>query len=901
MRLTIWVTCFLLMSTIAYGQKQTYGAVKGSVLDSSSNQALEAASISVYEKGDSTVSGYALTNRKGEFTVKDVPRGKEVVLVISFNGLKTIRKTLVIPVSDKELDAGSFKMVKSFTELDEVLVTAEKPPVVLRNDTLEFNAGSFKTPPNSVVEDLLKQLPGAEVDKDGNITFNGKPVAKVMVDGKQFFGSDPKIATRNLPKDIVDKIQITDLKSKEAIFTKTTDGNEDKVINITLKKDKKKGVFGRVNAGYGSMDRYEAGLNANYFNKSRQVSIVGNANNTNRQNYSGGNFDFSSPRSSFGGGGGGLTRSWSSGLNFNNQISKKVGFEGSYFYNSSKQFNQSKSRRQNILPDTSFFYNSDNNNESAYNSHQINLNLNMEIDSMTNLHINSNFNISEGFSTSKNISNSTSLKGNPINSNQNIYTSENNGLNFNGNLFFSRRFKKRGRGISLTLSSNGSNQESATINIGNNAFYRTNGDITIDSLNQLGDMKSENSSFNVSVTYSEPITKSLNLLVRAGYSRSNSNSDRVTTNYNPASGKYEEIDTLFTNSFNSKNENYTPHLTLQYNRKLLHASIGNGIRFLRQENYSTTNDSLIIQRQANITPNANIGYNFSKTGNINLNYSGSTQQPSIQQLQPIPDNRNPLYIRLGNPDLKPSFTHNINGNLNLNNISTQSGWSVNGNFSTTSNQIMSEVYFDTIGRQISRPINTSGNYYSNFSLNYYRSWKRKTWNFRLNVSNSFGYNKTASFINAVKNNAKTYNFGPRISLNYSWKETITIMPSYSIRYNNGRYSVQQNQSPEYSTSNLSLDMFYTWKKRLVIENNIINTYNSRIAPGFRKSITIWNAAVNYMMFKKKQANIRLMVYDLLKQNTSIYRSISQTAIEDVETQVLRRYFMLTFSYNLRKF
>jgi hypothetical protein len=901
MRIPACVTFFLLLSSFVYGQKQGYGLVRGTVTDSVTRQPLEAASVSIYEKADSSVAGYAITNKKGEFSIRDVPRGKEVVLLISFNGLKTIRKPLKLSVSEKELDAGEFRMVKSFTELEEVLVTAEKPPVVLRNDTLEFNAGSFKTPPNAVVEDLLKLLPGAEVDKDGNIIFNGKPVSKVMVDGKEFFGSDPKIATRNLPKDIVDKIQITDLKSREAIFNKTTDGNEDKVINITLKKDKKKGVFGRVAAGYGSSDRYEAGANLNHFNKSRQISFVGSANNTNRQNFSRGDFNISNARSSFSGGGG-LTESISGGINFSEDLGKKLDLSGSYFYNNSETVNQVRSRRQNILPDTSFYYNSDNNSQNTNGNHRVNLNIEYRPDSMTNVSVNSSFGLSNGSSFTQNNAVSISPGGKPINSNQNSYNSDTKGNNISGHVFISRRFKKQGRGVSFSINLNTSDQRSLSRNIGNNIFFKPGGDMSADTINQLINSKSNNSNIGLSASYTEPISKTFSILLRANYSRSNNSSERYTNDFDPVTGKYEHVDTSLSNAFRNLNESYTPNLTLQFNKKRFRWSIGNGIRFLRQDNYSITGDSMTTQRYINFFPNANVGYNFSQTAHLNFNYSGSTQQPSIQQLQPVQDNRNPLYIRLGNPGLQPAFTHNVNGNLNLNNLSRQSSWMVSGNFSTTSNQIINEVRFDSIGRQISRPVNTDGNYYSSMNLSYSKGWKRKTWSLRLNISNNFGYSKTTSFINSVKNNARTYNIGPRIGLNYTWKEMISIMPSYAVRYNNGTYSVrQQGQSPEYTNTNLSLDIFFTWAKRLVIENNIQNNYNSRTAPGFRKNITIWNAAASYMLFKKKQGNIRLTIYDILKQNTNIYRSISQTAVEDVEMQVLRRYFMLSFSYNLRRF
>jgi hypothetical protein len=780
-------------------------------------------------------------------------------------------------------------------------VIAEKPPIIIRNDTVEFNAGSFKTAPNSVVEDLLKQLPGMEVDKDGNITVNGKKVTKITVDGKDFFAGDPKIATRNLPKDIVDKIQVADNRTKEAIFNNTSDGNEDKAINITLKKDKKKGMFGRVTAGYGSSERYEGGGNLNYFNKGRQISLIANANNTNRQNFSGGDVNVSNARSSFGNNGGGITRSGSGGINFSEEFGKKLHINGSYFYNNYNGQNSTLSKRQNIRADTSFFYNSDNRNNSTNNNHRFNINMNYRIDSLTQLNFNSYISTNRGRSVNNNESFSETPDGKLINTSNNIYDSRNSGKNSSGDLFLSRRFKKRGRGISLGINFNNNDQSTVNSNIGENAFYNPNGDVQEDTVNQRSTSNNKGNNISLSLVYSEPLSKTLTLQIRNQYSNSSNTSDRVTNDYNPLTGKYEIEDSLLTNAFRNTNESYMPGVSLQFVKKKLRAGIGNGIRFLRQDNYSITGDSLMRQRYTNFFPNAHLGYGFSKASNLNINYNGSTQQPSIQQLQPITDNRNPLYIRLGNPDLQPSFTHNLNFNLQFQQMATQSFWSVNGNFSTTSNQIVNETRFDSINRQISRPINTDGNYYSGLNITYGRSWKRKNWSFSMNISTNANQSRNTAFIDGIKNNSLSYGIGERIGFSYTWKEIVTVAPNYGIRYNTTSYSIQQQQDPEYINKNFSFDVFFHWPKRLVIENNIQNSYNSRTAPGFRKSVTMWNAAINYQLFKKKQGNVRLAIYDILKQNTSVYRNISSNYIEDVQTQVLQQYFLLSFSYNLKRF
>ena len=302
------IVCFLLLSTCVQAQRTRYGVIKGTVIDSLSRRSLESSSVAVYLAKDSSLVNYALTTRKGEFTIEDVPVSTPCTLVITNRGYESFSMAVSLAPDARVLVLDTILLVKSFNELKAVTVTALRPPVSVKPDTLEFNVSSFKTMPNAMVEDLLKQLPGVEVDKDGNITINGKKVSKLMVDGREFFGGDPKIALKNLPKDIIDKLQVVDNKTKEARFNKTSDGNEDLAINLTLKKEAQKGWFGRVSAGYGTNDRYEGGGMVNFFNGSKQFSIIGNANNTNRGSISGGDFNISTSRSTLDGGGGGLTR-----------------------------------------------------------------------------------------------------------------------------------------------------------------------------------------------------------------------------------------------------------------------------------------------------------------------------------------------------------------------------------------------------------------------------------------------------------------------------------------------------------------------------------------------------------------------------------------------------------------
>ncbi len=889
----------LLLPGIIYAQHDRYGSVKGVVTDSLNRLPIEAATISVFLISDSSLVNYALTNRKGEFLVKDIPLAKPCQVLISCNGMKSRVFTITVPEDRKEWVMGPIRLSKAYQELEEVMVVGQRPPLLIKKDTLEFNAGSFRTMPNAVLEDLLKQLPGVDIDKDGNITVNGKKVNKITIDGKEFFGNDPQVAIKNLPRNIIDKVQVMDNKTRQAQFNKTTTGDEDKVINLTLRKDQKQGWFGRGFGGYGSDKRYEAGASLNYFDDKKQINFIGNMSNTNRTGGSGGSFSISNAQSSLGGGGAGITESKAGGLNFSNVFNKKFTMSGSYFFNESNTTNTTRVQRQNILPDTSFLYNSLTKNNNDNGNHRVNMSFDYRPDTMTNFYMNAWYNRMDAKALTGNDAFSTTLKGDTLNTSANTLNNKTGADGFGSEIFLGRRLRKEGRGITMNLTYNNNDQHGRESNIGRSRYYKTDGSQSKDSLDQLSRTSNTDRAFGLSISYSEPIVKDLSVLLRYNYRTNSGHSNKITNRFNPATGGYDLPDTIFTNSFRNSTEIHNPDITLLYNRKdRLRSSMGMGVQWLTQQNLDIKKVNL-QQRYVNIFPAASISYQFAKTGEIGFFYNGNSQQPSILQLQPVPDNSNPLYVQLGNPDLKPSFYHNFN--FTVRKASSQSIWYTGLSFSAVQNQIVNDTWFDSIGRQLSRPVNVNGNYSSSFNTSISRTWKRPDWSLRVNVGLNGTYYRNMVFTNKVENVTKNYSLNARLGISSTYKELFTIMPSYSLRFSDARYSIQTAQDAQYITHTVTMDFFWNWPKRLIIENNIQYNYNSRIAPGFRKGITSWNMAVNYALFRNQQGMLRFAVYDLLKQNTSVSRSITQTFIQDTQVEVLQRYCMLSFIYNLRKF
>lgn len=890
---------FMLLASALQAQKVQYGRVKGTVIDSTDNNPLEAATVSVFLTSDSSLVSYALTGKKGDFTINDVPRATACWLMVSYNGYSTAIKNFRIPADKSELDIRLIRIDKNIRELGQVTVVAQKPPVVIKQDTIEFNVGSFTTRPNAMILEVLKQMPGVEIESDGSIIINGKKVSKVTLDGKEFFGGDPKIALQNLPKEIIEKIQVSDNRSREARFNKTKTGNEDVAINLTLRKDRSKGWFGMAAAGYGTDKRYEGFANLNYFNGNRQLNFLANANNTNRGNYSGEGFNIGNSSGTLGGGGTGIQRTQNAGVNFSDNPSARLKLNGSYFFNRGDAENITRSRRQNILPDTTFFYNSLNKTFNDGDNHRLSLNLNYNPDSLTEIYFNTSLEASKNRTESINDAVSQGETGKLINSSDNAFISNMKGQRANGEFFIGRRFGRKGRGITFNMNYNYNNQPLDEANKGENIFYKED---TIDSredIDQRSHTTSHGNNISMGFNYSEPVLENLTLNVRHNFDRSRNVSDKLTNRYNPATGEYDKRDSLFSNAFQNTMQSHMPGMTLLFQRKNLHWTVGAGWQFLSQENVSLHDSQALKQDYINFSPTASIGYNFSKTFNVEIYYNGRSQAPSIQQLQPVPDNRNPLYIVQGNPDLQPSFYHNVH--MNIRRQSGTSFWHAGLNINSTQRQIINETFFDEFGRQVSRPINVNGNYSLSWNMNYSKSWKKRNWSFRLNVGNRGNLNRTVTFTNKAMNRAEAYSFSPTMTLNFTWKQILSLQPNFNVRYNIARYSLSNIDDVRYNSKRLGMTMFWNHPRRLIVENSLQYNYNSRTAPGFRKGVAMWSAAVNWQLLSKEQATIRLAVYDILKQAVGVRRTISETYVEDYETQVLQQYFLLSFIYNLRRF
>lgn len=915
--LFLTVTAFALFSTRAFSQSSTF-IVKGTVLDSADHHPLESATIYAGKPGDSTVLALDFTGSKGSFTLKGIPRDQKVVFRIFYTGYERYQKTLDHESSDT-VDLGKIYLAMNANALSEVTVTGEKPPIAIKGDTVEFNASSFKTRPNSVLSGLLKKLPGVDIADDGSITANGKKVDKILVNGKKFFGDDPQIALQNLPAAIVDKVQVTDTKTEEEEATGDPARGDTKTINITLKKGNDHGFFGRAYAGYGTGDHYDASAMLNYFSGDRQISLLGSTNNINQTGFTmneiasmvgNGNIHmmyvnrgtgaFGINGLQFGGGGTGLKKSTTAGVNFNDTYGKHFTVNGSYFYGGIVTDNETQTARQNILPDSIFYYNSDQTTHSDNLSNRFNATVRFK-DSLWRITYTPTVSITNEKSTAQSSAESNGAKHEPVNESNSTYLSDNQRKTFNNDLYIYRTFKRKGQYLSLSLTSDNSISDGNDYNQYRNIFFDDSA--PNDSANQYIQNDANSNKYSGRIAYSQPLSKAFNLNIAYELESQYSLNDKQTFNYDEISGKYSVPDTAYSNRFKSNIMTQTPRvgITWQGDSGDWRLDVATEFNFIALHHYSFTHKLAFDQNQLFIAPDIYFYKKISKGGRLNLNYGAYIRQPDISQLLPVADNTNPLYITKGNPDLKPSIDRNLS--MGYSNYDFKSGNLVSLYFSyfNNKNAIVDVTSYDDQLRQVTTYTNVKYNDGYRVSINLSKTKKKPNYHWQIKMNSYSTLSNNHAFVNEVPYTSNGYNISVNPSVTYGYKELFELTPSWRFHYQFSKYDIKSLNDRKSIMSQTGLSGTLYWPGRITWESDLNYTHNSDVAPGFRNAFWLWNASVSLDVFKQRQGTLELSVYDLLNQNISVTRNIADTYIEDRQTVILHRYFMLKFTYNLRKF
>jgi hypothetical protein len=908
----IFINCLLLISYVGFAQNLT---IQGTLKDSITNRVLNAATVSLVNANDSSLVSFSRTNELGVFNFKNVAPGNYLISV-SYVGF--IPKWVPVLIgSEKIVEMGVIYM-NDVNTMSTVTVTARRPPVVINGDSVEFNSENFKTAPNAVVEDLLKKMPGMEVDKSGGITVNGKTVTKVFVNGKEFFSGDPKMATKNLPADAVDKIQVYDRKSDQAMFTGIDDGSEETAINLKLKKDRNKSTFGKLSGGAGTPSVFDVQGNVNVINNDEQFSAIGGANNTNRQNFSNRNIvNFSGGGGGRPGAGGGVTinigggsgdtdanaqgiaDTYSIGGNYSNIFNdKKTEFNANLSVSDVTRNNNSFSKTQNLTPGNAFNRIS-NSNSIAGNKQQ---NFGSTIDHKVTDNFSFRFTPSLGFQQTTNYSEDSTqtylTNGSLLNSNTTIASSVSDAVNAASTLLLRKKFAKKGRTISSTITQSFNRSNSSGNQFTEQLTYNKN-ILTNDSiLDQQNIRKGENTSYSANVIYTEPLGKKSLLEFNSYISKSIGSSSRRIFDRNDATDTYDLLNTRLTNEFNSEYTYSGGGMSYRSNQKKYNFGTGFSLQKAVLDGENISAKTKLSQSFQDILPNATFRYNFSQTKNLNIDYRTSTNQPSITQLQPVLDQSNINRQSIGNPDLKRSYVHNLNIRFFSSKILAGRNFFSTLNASTTNNSI---VNYDSVlpNRTIlTKPVNVDGAYRINTSLNY--GFGIKKLKSRLSFGLNAGLNNNISYANGLLNTIVTKSTGPSMSYTYIVDDVIDINLTARYSFSNTNNAVNPTLNTNFLTKVFGADMTNYLPFNIVMNQSLNYAINTGRAEGFNTAIPIWNASFSKFFMKNKRAEIKMSAFDLLNKNIGINRNVSQNQIVDRSYNVISQYFLLTFTYSLQK-
>jgi hypothetical protein len=903
----LFLVLSILMSLSLFSQNKSF-KISGKLITSDTNLPLESATVYLERVKDSSVVTYTISNAEGEFLLENSTYDESLNLFISYVGYETFFKN--ISIDKKEIDLKTIVMSVDDNQLGEVLVKS-RAPITIKKDTLEFNVKSFNTKKDASVEDLLKKLPGVEVDDEGNITVNGKSVNKILVNGKPFFGDDPTITTRNLTKEIIEKVQIVDTKTKSEAFTGEEGDTENKTINLTIKEENNKGTFGRVSAGGGTDDRWELAGIVNLFDNDRRFSVLAGGNNTNSPGFSFGEISkmfgggstmsmsssgaFSIDGRSFGGGEG-IVTSKNVGSNYADILAKGVDISADYFYSESSSENDTRTQRENILPDTRFFTNSFGSSRSDNSNHSFNTELDIEIDSTFLINIRPS--IRYGTSQRINDNSEQTFNENNVLTNSSSVSrfNESQVRNFSNDLDITKRFGSKGSFLKFGFQTQFNNTDSEGFLKSETLIEDVNSDDIF--RDQFTDALSKSNRFSLSTTYRIPlVAKELFFDTKLTHSSDNRSTVNSTFDLDENTLEYSIFNDQLSTDFENSNRRTTPSAELVYRKDKWRLSLESGYVFLTIENRDQLRPELDLERNFEaVELGSNFSFNFSDKASMYGGYNLSNRPPQINQLQPFQDVSDPLNTITGNPNLEPANAHSFYSGFNSFDFQKGTGFFSYLNYSATNNQVVAQTTVDENFVRNTTYTNVDGNYDVSGSMSYSKSYKLDSLRtLKVRVGGYATLNRSVNFNNEVQFASRNLLVSPNMELTLNWKKILEIRPNYRLSFNRNSFNIDDFENQEFLSHNLRINTALFVPKKFEWRNDINFNYNPNVADGFQRSVWFWNSTLAYTCLKDK-GTLTLKVYDLLNQNNNARRTASANFIQDSQSTVLQRYFMLSFSY-----
>lgn len=926
MRIILLLAAVLSVQAL-YAQKIT---VKGRLMDSS-DAPLPQATIMFLNPKDSTLVNFGSSNKEGFFEVKNLNR-TNYLFKVTYVGHAPLIIAIIPKPEELIIELGVQKMEPATTMLGAVEVKGERAPVTIKKDTIEFNAGSFKTQPNAMAEDLIKKLPGMEVDNDGTIRAQGEQVQRVTVDGKEFFGRDPKLATRNLPADAVDKVQVFDKKSDQAVFTGIDDGQREKTINLELKEEKRKGMFGNATGGYGTEDRFMGKLSLNRFSKGQQLSIVGTANNINEQGFSiddymtftggaqqmaagGGGARTITVQSGGGGSGGmqlgggqtnGLMSTYGGGVNFNKDFSTKTKLSANYFVNYLEHDIIQKTERENFNTNNFKYYNELSTQNSTNLNHRLNLTLDHEIDSANSIKWTNGITFSDTKMLQKSLSENLSSELVQQNATNRTTQSVGQSFSYNSELLYRHRFGKKGRTFSSTFTFGLTDSDRDGVVDGDNVVLGQEPVL----LDQTYVQTTDNLTYGANLSYTEPLGGRKYL--EANYNIRQNKNDVDRKAYNMVNDDHELMDSL-SNVYNSEYLYQRGGLNLRINRESYSVTVGAAFQqtLLDGEIIRPQDQAAIIDRTfENFLPSLHFNYDFDNNVRVRADYETSMNAPTIQQLQPTRDVNNFPNIYEGNPNLKPSYQHSLR--LNFSKFDPVSFISlfafINANYTKdaiTNSQSYNST--DSIRTTITKPINVDDNINvsGNANVSFPLSKLFSRFNVGVNVRGQQSINVSRELVDeeVMSSTEATINqltLGGNIRYTFTYKEIFDLSLSTNLSHQKTQYESSNTEDQKYFNRTYSTEGNFNFLKYYRLSGTFnYNQYETQ-SDNSTISIPMLNLSFSRYFLKANAGEMKFLVNNVLDKSLGVTQTANVNYFERQTMNSLGRYYMVTFTYAINK-
>lgn len=875
---TLLLIAFCLSATAQTSDKGIKGYAQGYVYDTNTKETIPYATVRIITQQDSTQIQAVATDTKGRFNIP-LSAGNYII-DISFIGYKSFLRDFNISNIEPIYKFGDIFLEENSIALGEMVIEAKIPDIVVKGDTIEYNAGAYSSQESDMLQDMVKNIPGIEIDNNGNITANGKPVQKILVDGKEFFGNDIPMALANLPANMIKKLQLYKQDSETAQITGFKDKEPEQVLNLVVKEELKQSIFGDIKAGFGSDNKYAHKALINYMRNGNQISVVGDIDNVSDNDYPGGmSMDT------------GIDKNKNVGANTYFQASEKLKIGGNIRYSRNENLMETKTNTQTFLSSGDRFSKQNSSSSNMRENFNMGINLQWKPDSLTTVFARSyvSLNNTESINKSENLS---FVAEKDTTSGHSITLNKGNGYNVNNYLTIGRKLNDKGRTISLTFNNSLRKDDADGTNYSFTQYTGANPNKEID---QLTRTNNKSNSYNISMSYVEPLGKDYKLQLIYSYNRNGSERIRDVRKKD-ASGNYNIIDTAYTRKTKNDFINQNISLNFQAEKEKYRYTIGVSIDPSNSKSKVNFQDSIIeklSQNVVNFSPSINFTYMPNDNSSFDFSYSGSTSQPSISQLSADTVIVSALSKRYGNPNLKPSYRNNMNLYYQKSNYETGRFLMVSAGFNYTFNNIVDYILIDSLNNRDETYRNINGNMGANINFMFDTPLRNKK--FTINNTTYSNYYKNIGYTNGQK--AITHNIvlNEQVTAKFKSSKFETSLRAgltYSMVRNN-LSSIQDRNTTNYNLYHFAL---LKLPFDFSIQSSLSFSYYTGYEDDFKNSEVLWNASISKQFLKKKKATLKAQFFDILNDRNNITRIVTGSEMSDSRSNTVNQYFMISFSY-----